>query len=495
VLLHRFHLKETHSAPFCCYHEVFMTDSPETHSTYHRYHIETRDTPEVDAWPTRFEVKVGKIGLAKWLISEIIHTRADIEVVTSRPCLYGVFSGPIGGFAPRPHLCVGCLRCTTQHPDFVRISSNPERRKMGDSYFTFRHLDVIASEAEGGRVPVKGAGYRGAFGGSGWDGMWTDMSEIVRPTRDGIHGREFISTVVDIGGKPNFLTFDINGEMTSALPHIFRLQVPFAFDVLPDQISSSKLIKIFTQAAAEIESMAVVPIEVILTENLRGGHLVPLVTRTELVRLSSLPFEPRMIELEGGDLNDLKSIEQTFPDTLICLRMSFVAGSTLMDYFKAGVRVFHLTADYHGQDTSGAFIFDLIRKAHLAFVDAGVREMVTLLGSGGMIAAEHLPKAIIAGLDVVLIDAAPLVAMQARLDGEYINRGTAHACLPRHLDPAWGVQRLKNFAAAWRDQMLEILGAMGLREVRRLRGEIGRAMFQHNLEREAFENIDGYPKT
>jgi hypothetical protein len=38
--------------------------------------------------------------------------------------------------------------------------------------------------------------------------MWTDMSEIVRPTRDGIHGREYISTAVDIGRKPAYLTFE-----------------------------------------------------------------------------------------------------------------------------------------------------------------------------------------------------------------------------------------------------------------------------------------------
>ena len=37
--------------------------------------------------------------------------------------------------------------------------------------------------------------------------MWTDMSEIVRPTRDGIHGREYISTSVDIGRKLPCLAF------------------------------------------------------------------------------------------------------------------------------------------------------------------------------------------------------------------------------------------------------------------------------------------------
>ena len=69
--------------------------------------------------------------------------------------------------------------------------------------------------------------------------------------------------------------------------------------------------------------------------------------------------------------------------------------------------------------------------------------------------------------------------------------GHARVALPR-FDEAWGIQRLCNLAAAWRDQLLEILGAMGLREVRRLRGELGRAMFQADLEREAFAGIAGF---
>ena len=57
----------------------------------------------------------------------------------------------------------------------------------------------------------------------------------------------------------------------------------------------------------------------------------------------------------------------------------------------------------------------------------------------------------------------------------------------------WGTQRLKNLAESWM-QLLEILGAMGMREVRRMRGEIGRAMFQKDLENDAFEGISGYER-
>jgi hypothetical protein len=43
---------------------------------------------------------------------------------------------------------------------------------------------------------------------------------------------------------------------------------------------------------------------------------------------------------------------------------------------------------------------------------------------------------------------------------------------------------------AWHSQLIEVLGAMGIREVRRLRGEVGRAIFLEDIEKEAFGDLD-----
>jgi len=157
---------------------------------------------------------------------------------------------------------------------------------------------------------------------------------------------------------------------------------------------------------------------------------------------------------------------------------------------RCGVRLFHVTADYHGR-AAGVFVGEAIRSVHAALVKEGIREEAVLLGSGGIIAAADVAKAIVCGLDAVALDTAALVALQGRLEGECLDRSTARVALPR-FEEAWGVQRLCNLAGVWRDQLLEILGAMGLREVRRLRGEQGRAMFQADLEREAFAGIAGF---
>ena len=224
-----------------------MENVSQSTSSYRRYHIKTEEVSNIVPWPNRFLVKVNRFKLAKYLITEVFHQRGDMKAVTSRPCMYGTFSGPIGGFAPRPQHCVGCLRCTIQHPEATTILHNPAFQALGDSYFHFGHIGAVAYEAETGSIPVKGAGYRGKFGGEGWDGMWTDMSEIVRPTRDGIHGREFISTVVEIGEKPSYLVFDDDGQSVGAAPRTLAIPIPFIYDAPPLSATSGLVADILSE--------------------------------------------------------------------------------------------------------------------------------------------------------------------------------------------------------------------------------------------------------
>ena len=460
---------------------------------YHRYHIQTKAAPDVARWPSRFRVRVQKHRLPLFLISEILRYPTRKKVIFSRPCIYEVYGRPVGGMAPREWLCQGCLRCTTEHPDWVNIFRNPAFERQGDSYFTADYIDTVHHEAETGAVPVKGAGFRGRFGGSGWDSMWTDMSEIVRPTRDGIHGREFISTVVDIGDKPAFLVFDENHSPVGETPHVVSIPLPMLFDAPPESVASLAVLASLAEAARASGTLAIVPAAAVGKSGLAGPHIVPLVSPQEGDLLSSLTFEPRMVEMSSWDDRLFVTIRSRFPSSHVCLRLSFddQFSKRLLKNADSGVRVFHLTTNYHGGGENSAFILDLIRHAHQAFVEVGRRDEVTLLGSGGII-AEHVPKAIICGLDAIALDTAPLIALEARMVGECLDRATSQFRFTRKLNATWGAQRLKNLLGSWHDQMLEVLGAMGIREVRRLRGEIGRAMFQKDLEREAFRGITGY---
>ncbi|HEY5578533.1 MAG TPA: glutamate synthase-related protein, partial [Acidimicrobiia bacterium] len=429
----------------------------------------------------RFRVDVRKLRLVGLVLREFLLMGGNFRAAMSRPCVYGVFSGRLGGLRPKETLCVGCLRCTVQYPSVVTIRRNPERAALGTELVSSSQAETILYEAHRGRVPVRGAGYRGRFGGDGWDGVWLDMSEIVRPTRDGIHGREFISTVVDIGSIPKYMAFDSEGELDGPGPRVVPVEVPFFFDVLPAG-TEGVLPRVFGEAAERIGTLSLV-----VGSGPTGRAEVPLVTGPDHPGLANLPQSHSMIALDGWDPEAFRLLQARFPDSLLWVRIP--ADGDVLEPVEHGVPVVHLVADYRGR-AGGRFVLDLIRSAHERLVRAGVREQVTLVGSGGMLMAEHVPKAIGCGLDAVGLDVAAWVALQCRI--EQADGLVSRLDPPPGFSAEWGVQRLHNLARSWRDQLLEVLGAMGMREVRRLRGETGRLMFQDEAEREAFSGIRGY---
>src|SRR5208337_3789742 len=80
--------------------------------------------------------------------------------------------------------------------------------------------------------------------------------EIVRPTRDGIHGREYISTSVDIGRKPPFLAVKGNRSMAGLLP-LVSLPMPLIIDLSSPVHTLPKLEPIIEQTAADTGLIAI----------------------------------------------------------------------------------------------------------------------------------------------------------------------------------------------------------------------------------------------
>lgn len=455
---------------------------------YERYDIPTREAPPARALPNKFHPKVGRLGLAKTLLREVFHCftapqgakpSSRKELLLSRPCIYGVFSGPLGGFAPRRQLCVGCMRCVQEYPQFCEVGIDERWKALGDGYFGPEAVTTLDYEATTGKIPVKGVGYKGPFTGEGFDGMWTDMSEIVRPTRDGIYGREFISTVVDVGRKPVYLK---PGKGLSLPDPVVELPVPFLFDSLPGGLYRGDVALASRTAAERVRTFALVP-----AGRLAYAEADPSAIRSvipwfvgQAAPPSPFPDFP-VLELEDANPQDFIRWREAFPRAVLMLRMALdgEAPRKVLELAAAGAGTFHLTADYHGRCADGSFVGEAVRRLHDALVEANVREELTLVVSGGIVRAEHVPKVILCGADLVALDTPLWVALGASLQPFRIPR----------VDPEWGTQRIVNFCAAWRDQLLEILSAMGLREVRRLRGELGRAMFFQELEREAFGDL------
>jgi glutamate synthase domain-containing protein 2 len=159
------------------------------------------------------------------------------------------------------------------------------------------------------------------------------------------------------------------------------------------------------------------------------------------------------------------------------------------------VKVFHLCADLHGQEIGAEkprHIKDALREIHTRLVKEGMRDEVTLIVSGGIALAEHMAKAIICGADLVAVDTSLLVALGCRVCRGATGKTTHEGSLRRRgwrPGSTYAAQRMVNLMSAWHSQLIEVLGAMGIREVRRLRGEVGRAIFMEDIEREAFGDL------
>jgi glutamate synthase domain-containing protein 2 len=97
-------------------------------------------------------------------------------------------------------------------------------------------------------------------------------------------------------------------------------------------------------------------------------------------------------------------------------------------------------------------------------------------------------KSIICGADAVFVDFPLLIALECRM----CRRCTRALSCPVEIDKApskWVALRVINLFGAWHNQLLEVMGAMGMRDIRRLRGEVGRAMFFDELDKSTFEDM------
>jgi len=457
-----------------------------------KYHI------EVQTMPPRF-APIGKSGIVDWGESCL-----KCHNCVKKLCVYEVYRKRSFDSSQMmdslDSLCKNCYRCVQECTKGILAKSvNPEYLSMGDSYYT---PDIISSnwyQAETGKIPVSGAGYGGVFSGPGFDEMWTDMSEIVRPTRDGIHGREYISTSVDLGKKPSFLEFSQLDELLTSLPPLVDIPLPFIFNLLPFGDASQSLYLTLAMAASELATF------LILDRNMIDAAFAPYfssilphfnegridVGDAELiknVKMVQLLWHEKVME----SVQEIKSIN---PQVVISIQVQLnrKAVETVETLTDDGAEVIHLCADNHGKEWEAndpRFIKEAVRDVHLRLVEKGKRDGVTLIVSGGIAMAEHVAKVIICGADVVALDIPLLFALECRVC-LCCQHGLSCPVRIAQVTPEWGVKRIKNLAGAWRNQLLEVLGAMGLREIRRLRGEAGRAIFFQEIEQETFGKMFG----
>jgi len=437
---------------------------------------------------------IGKYGIVDW--------REDCSAChncVKRECAYSVYDqerSRLAGtldYVDYLYECKGCLCCVQScTKGLLTWEANPEYLELGDEVWS---PDIISStwfQAETGKIPVSGAGYPGPYRGPGFDSILTDMSEIVRPTRDGIHGREYISTLVDIGRKPMKLSFDSDGSVMTDFAKQVEIPLPVIFNMMPWHDFNPTVQKVFLDAAKSLGTLAITDDPGLLNHD----AAIPSASDSEVgsARIAQWQDSPDVINL-------IQSAKSKNPDLVAIVSLPLGSSSIdrALELTNQGVDALHMCADWHGDVVNATLsenpvhISMAVREIHQALVQAGIRDQVTLIASGGISLAEQVIKTVICGADLVAIDIPIMIALECRVCMRCKKELRCPVDLV-NMDHEYGVQRIINLMGAWHSQMLEMMGAMGIREVRRLRGEVGRAMFFDDLEKECFGPIFGTRK-
>jgi ferredoxin len=464
-----------------------------------KYNIETKTTPP------RF-YPIGKYSIVEFREN----CAGSCKECVKKSCVYDIFKTDYLHMSTMEepeylYICKSCFRCVQECTKGIfSMAINPEYREIGDEYWTPDVISCTWYQAHTGNIPVSGSGYGGPFVGKGFDSMWTDMSEIVRPTRDGIHGREYINTCIELSRRPDHLAFNDDGSLAvEALP-LLEIPLPILFKQPGFGILSQNVLTAMLKAAEKIGTMMFVDPENI-NDSLEqySNTIIPILTKDNYINYTSFVSTTRMVEIvyEPGIEEILPKLKKIKKGLFICVELPLKAGldypGIALDLFKSCyVDTLHISADSKGRESGSEnprFIKDILRDIHLTLVKNSIRQRANILASGGIAMAEHVNKSIICGADGVAIDLPLLVAMECRLC-DRCKKGLSCPVRFEEIDDNYGKDRIVNLLAAWRNQMLELLGAMGLREARRLRGEVGRSMWFEDLEKENFSSIFGERK-
>ena len=249
--------------------------------------------------------------------------------------------------------------------------------------------------------------------GPGYDSMWTDMSEIVRPTRDGIHGREYISTSVDLGKRVDHLEFDEAGGLLTEMPKFVELPLPMMMDVCRSADLRSAPFEGLIKAADTLGTLLFFPAGSILPD-------VPASAIESLVRCSR-PAKPRCRRWRTPQhrrARDVRPVEGGPGCAQGTVPRSHRRGpgrgrgrggeGGAWSWSREGS--ISSTCSMTNRDTRkapSALAKDSLLAVNKALANESMRESVSIIASGAVLAAaEHVPKSLICGADAVVLELA-----------------------------------------------------------------------------------------
>ncbi len=427
--------------------------------------------------------------------------------------------------------CVNCHRCVLMCPTRALSIKKHSLEFRENANWTASAMNEIYKQAQTGGILLSGMGNPKPYP-IYWDRMLLNASQVTNPSIDPL--REPMETKVILGRKPEKVTFDEDGNMTTKMPPQIELSTPILFSAMSFGSISKNAHASLARAARETGTLyntgegglnkefyefgkntivqvasgrfgvhkeylnAGAAIEIKIGQGAKpgiGGHLPGEKVGEEVSATRMIP--------EGSDaispaphhdiysIEDLRQLIYSLKEATDYKKPVFVkiaavhnAPAIASGIARAGADVIVMDGYRGGTGAAPTRVRDNVGipiELALAAVDQrlreeGIRNEVSLLVAGSVRNSADVVKAVALGADAVYIGSAAVIAMGCHMCQKcYTGKcnwgiATQREDLVKRLNPEIVSTRLANLIRAWTHEIKEMLGGMGINAIDSLRG-------------------------
>lgn len=427
--------------------------------------------------------------------------------------------------------CVNCQRCVAFCPTHAIKIVKSDCKLHENSNWTNDTINEIYKQANSGGVLLSSMGNPKPMPVY-WDKILINASQVTNPPIDPL--REPMETKVFLGKKPSRIEKDENGKIICNLEPKLELSMPVMFSAMSYGSISYNAHKALACAAQELGILyntgegglhedfygfgdntivqvasgrfgvykdyleVGAAIEIKMGQGAKpgiGGHLpgskiVGDVSRTRMIPEGSDAISPAPHH-DIYSIEDLRQLVYSLKEATeykkpIIVKVAAVhniaaiasgiarsgADIIAIDGFRGGTGA----APTRIRDNVGIPIELALAAVDKRLRDEGIRNNVSLVVGGSIRSSADVIKAIALGADACYVATAALLALGCHLcrtcHSGNCNWGiaTQKSELVKRLSPEIGSQRLINLMTAWKHEIKEIMGGMGINSVEALRG-------------------------
>lgn len=453
--------------------------------------------------------------------------------VCERQCANGVHSFDSEGkvMLADESKCVDCQRCVAYCPTHaLKIARNPNCFKENANWQEDTVREIYKQTASGG-VLLSSMGNPKPLPVY-WDRILINASQVTNPPIDPL--REPMETKVFLGKKPSGIKRRADGSIDTALPPQLELSMPVMFSAMSYGSISYNAHESLARAARELGIYyntgegglhedfycygdntvvqvasgrfgvhekylnAGAAIEIKMGQGAKpgiGGHLpgakiVGDVSRTRMIPEGSDAISPAPHH-DIYSIEDLRQLVYSLKEATgykkpiivkvaavhnIAAIASGIARSGADIIAIDGVRGGTGAAPTRIRDNVGIPVELALAAVDQRLRDEGIRNSVSLVAGGSIRSAADVVKAVALGADAVYIATAALLALGCHLCRDcHSGRccwgiATQRPELVKRLDANEGSERLVNLLTAWKHEIKELMGGMGINSIEALRG-------------------------